>query len=370
MSKTSNRLRLALLCAVSAAASRASAGGFAASEISVEGLGRANAGEAAATGAAPLWWNPASVAGAPEQVSIGIHYRDISSTLTDAGSTITRPIPPAGLTTPVGGLAGVRNGVPDTTIPTLALAAPIGGGLTLGVAVTHPFHLKTVLPAGAWTRYDTLRSRIDVTSVQVGAAAHATPWLDVGAGVEAQTMSALLDSASPNLNPAAADGVQRLSGTGWNFGWTVGAQAHTDTLRVGLSYRSSVRHRLHGQISLSGLQAPLDGANFTAPAETVFSTPWTASLAARWQVSPALTLDGQVVRTGWSKYDTITVNFAGTTAAIPQSYKDTTSVALGADYAVAAGWTVRGGVQYDPTPTHDFLREPGVPDGDRWIYAL
>ncbi|MDB5446100.1 MAG: long-chain fatty acid transport protein, partial [Phenylobacterium sp.] len=207
-------------------------------------------------------------------------------------------------------------------------------------------------------------------SVQVGAAAHATPWLDVGAGVEAQTMSALLDSASPNLNPAPADGVQRLSGTGWNYGWTVGAQAHTDTLRVGLSYRSSVRHRLHGQISLSGLQAPLDGANFTAPAETMFSTPWTASLAARWQVSPALTLDGQVVRTGWSKYDTITVNFAGTTAAIPQSYKDTTSVALGADYAFAAGWTVRGGVQYDPTPTHDFLREPGVPDGDRWIYAL
>jgi long-chain fatty acid transport protein len=31
---------------------------------------------------------------------------------------------------------------------------------------------------------------------------------------------------------------------------------------------------------------------------------------------------------------------------------------------------VRGGVQFDPTPTPDDLREPGVADSDRMIYAV
>src|SRR5207253_11397130 len=45
------------------------------------------------------------------------------------------------------------------------------------------------------------------------------------------------------------------------------------------------------------------------------------------------------------------------------------SVSVGADYALTDAWTVRGGVQYDPTPSPDSLREPGVVDGDRWVYA-
>jgi len=264
----------------------------------------------------------------------------------------------------------VKDATADVTLPAFGLSAPLGDGLALGLAVTHPFHLKSVLPTDAWTRYDTIRNRIDVTSVQVGLAAQVTDWLDLGAAVDAQHMTAFLDTAAPNLNPAAPDGVQRLRGTRWNFGWTVGAQAQLESVRVGLSYRSEVRHRLRGQLSLSGLQPPLDAANFSAPAETRFSTPWAVALAARWQVTPELTLNGQVVRTGWSKYDVIEVAFAGTSADILQGHRDTNSIAAGADYALSGDWTVRGGVQYDPTPTRNFAREPGVPDGDRWIYAI
>lgn len=351
-------------------AGAACAGGFAAQEISVEGLGRANSGEAAASGAAAQWWNPAAIARGPRQASLGVQRRWMSSDIADAGSTITRPIAPGGYTTPVGGASRVHDGYSDFTGLDGAVAAPIGERLALGVSVTHPYRLKGDYGADGFGRYDTIRNRIDVTDVQVTAAVRAAGWLDLGAGVDRQDMHAALDTASPNLDPTAADGLQSLKGHAWDYGWTVGAQAHLDRLSLGLSYRSAVDHKLRGTLALSGLTGPLDTANFSAPAETRFKTPWTLTAAARYALTPALTIEGQVVRSGWSRYDAITVAFAGQTSVIPQDYKDTTSAAVGADYVAGGGWILRGGVQYDPTPTPDNLREPGVADSDRWIYAL
>jgi long-chain fatty acid transport protein len=353
-----------------AVASSAAAGGFAAPEISVEGLGRANSGEAAATGAASQWWNPAAIARSPREIALGASHRWTATKLIDNGSTITRPIAPGGFTTPVGGASTVDDGYADFTAVDGAGALPVSDKIVLGLSVTHPFRLKGDFGTDAFGRYDTVRNRIDVTDVQGTVAVAASDWLDLGFGIDSQRMQAGLDTASPNLIPGTADGLQSLGGHGWNYGWTVGAQAHLEQLSFGLSYRSTVHHDLQGSLSLTGLTAPLDTANFTAPAETRFNTPWSLAAAVRYAINPALTLEGQVVRTGWSKYDAIGIAFAGSSAAIPQDYKDTTSVAVGADYKLTGGWTVRGGVQYDPTPTPDDRREPGVADSDRWVYAV
>ncbi len=40
------------------------------------------------------------------------------------------------------------------------------------------------------------------------------------------------------------------------------------------------------------------------------------------------------------------------------------------DYVVNDKLTLRGGVQYDPTPTPDVGRTARVPDGDRMLYAV
>ncbi|MET0272295.1 MAG: outer membrane protein transport protein, partial [Phenylobacterium sp.] len=113
-----------------------------------------------------------------------------------------------------------------------------------------------------------------------------------------------------------------------------------------------------------------DGANFSAPAKTSFTLPWTATAGVRWAATPALTLNAQVVRSGWSKNDAIDVVFAGQSVAVAQNFKDTTAVSVGLDHELSPVWTLRAGVQYDPTPTPDSLREPGVFDADRWVYAV
>jgi long-chain fatty acid transport protein len=356
--------------ALLAGGSAAHASGFAVTGVTVEGLGRANSGEAADTGAGALWWNPAAIARSGGEVSLGLSHRMQSNTLENAGTSVTRPIPPVGLTTPVGGASRIEDVAEDFTAPYLAVALPLGDRAAVGLSVSKPFHIRNELGATTWTRYDTVRNKISVTDVQLTGALQLSEWLDLGLGVSGQHNKSFLDQAYPNLDPTAPDGLSQLQGDGWNFGWTAGVQAHLSQLTLGFSYRSAVEQEIEGSLTVSGLLGPLATSNFSAPAKTTFTTRSTATLAARWAVTPELTLNGQVVRSGWDEYDKITVDFAGQTATIPQRFKNTTSVAAGFDYALNPMWTVRAGVQYDPTPTPDDLREPGVFDSDRWIMAL
>jgi long-chain fatty acid transport protein len=356
--------------ALLASAGSAAAGGIGVSEVSVKGMGRANSGEVADGGVDSLWFNPASIARSPREVSLGVHDRNYDTEFKDAGTTVTRPIPPAGLTLPAGGVSDVDAAGKAFFAPYAAMALPIGDRFAVGVSLSKPFHLKTKFGNDAWARYDTIRSKIDVTDIQLTGAVQATDWLDLGVGVRAQYNDAYLDQAYPNLNPAAPDAVSKLQGDGWAYGWTIGAQARFESLSFGLSYRSAIKHELDGDLRLSGLLAPLDGANFAAPAQTSFTLPWTATAGVRWAATPELTLNAQVVRAGWSKYDAIDVTFAGQAVAVAQNFKDTTAVSVGLDHELTPVWTVRAGVQYDPTPTPDSLREPGVFDADRWVYAV
>jgi long-chain fatty acid transport protein len=189
-------------------------------------------------------------------------------------------------------------------------------------------------------------------------------------GADAQYTKALLSNAYPNLDPRLPDGSTVLKGDGWNYGFNVGAQAHFDTVTLGASYRSAMDHDIDGTAVLGGLLGPLAGANFNTNATASFTTPWFATLGVSWQATPQLALHAQVQRFGWSEFDAIRVKIAGQTTPIVQNYKDTSAGGIGADYALSPVWTVRAGVQYDQTPTHDDLRTPRVPDSNRWLYGV
>ena len=358
--------RVAVTVAVAAAPSLVHAGGFHNQERSVRGLGRAYSGEAADTGAASLAWNPAAIARSGREVYVDAHGRFFETRLTDAGSDITRPGQPV---RPVGGSSVARNPTKNDVPVNAVVVVPVNDSFALGFSAGSPFLLRTDFNSDFWGRYDTLNAKIDVTELQGTAALRVNDWLDLGLGVSANYTEALLATALPNLSPLLPDGRSQVSGDAWNYGWTVGAQAHGDRGSVGLSYRSAVEHDLDAQISISGLLGPIAAGNMTGPGSATFTTPWIASLSGRWQLTPELTLNAQAQRFGWSEYDAIRIAFTGGGETIRQNYSDTTTVGVGADYQVSPILMLRGGVQFDETPTPDTLREPGVPDSDRVLYA-
>jgi long-chain fatty acid transport protein len=352
-------------------AAPAGAAGFYIQEQSVRGAGRAYSGEAADAGVQSIWWNPAAIARLHRaQTYAGGQAIWVDAQVNDAGSTIHRPGQAAA---PVGGAAHQSNPLQAGLAPSAGAAFPVGKRAVIGISVTSPFNFTNKYGDRSWTRYDALKSRLNGANIEILGAVRLTERWDLGLGVDAQYASATLTQALPNLTPAAPDALQRLSGGGWDFGWDAGVQYHPDDrLTLAASYRSKIDHSLKGDVSVSGLLGPLAPANLAAAGRANFSTPWIATLGARWRATDRLTLNAQVQRIGWSAFDAITVTTGGASQAVAQDYRDTTTAALGFDYAPAAApaWTLRGGVQHDPTPTPDSSRSTRVPDGDRWLFGL
>jgi long-chain fatty acid transport protein len=352
--------------AVAAISSPALAAGFYLQEQSVRGVGRAYSGEVADTGIQSLWWNPAAIARSEREVYVGAHGVLVESKVTNTGSTITYP---GGTTVPVGGEPRAFNPIQNGIAPNFAIATPVGDRFAVGLSVNAPYNFTTKYRRNAWARHDALESRLTTADIQLTGAWQVTDWLDVGASVDAIYADAKLSTASPNLSPLLPDGVTQLAGDGWDFGWSVGAQAHFGDLTLGASYRAAVDHKLKGDVFQGGLLGPLAAGNFEGPGKAAFSTPWIATFGGRYALTDKLTLNAQVQRIGWGEFDAIEVQTPAGPEALAQNYKDVTSGGVGVDYALNQRLTLRAGVQYDPTPTPDDERTARVPDGDRWLFG-
>jgi long-chain fatty acid transport protein len=346
----------------------AEAAGFYLQEQSVRGWGRANSGEVADQGAASLWWNPAAIAGSTEkEAAFGATAIFPRGRVGDDGTLIDRPgVPPA----PVGGIGELRDPIVRGVAPHNAFALPLGKRIALGLAVTAPFSFTSDYDPSGWQRYSAIRSRLLTLDFQPSIAVVATDWLSVGAALNVQYSDAWLSNALPNLVPGSPDGRLRLTGSGWDLGWTAGIQLRpADRVTIGIAYKSAVEHKLKGPVDISGLAGPLAARNVTAETSARFTTPWQLTVGARIGVTDGLTLNAQAVHFGWSKFDRIEIS-APVSNAIVQNYKDTWSVAVGFDQSVGERLTLRAGIQVDPTPTRDDGRDPRVPDGDRIDYNV
>ena len=345
------------------------AAGYYLEDQSARGTGRAYSGEGADQGPDSLWWNPASIA--------GLEHSEIDSNLTgifvwskarDQGSTIDR----FGRVSGVGGEGRDRNVVSNGLLPSTAGALRLNDQWAVGLAVTSPFSFITKYDPTSWTRYSALTSRLETIDIQPSLAWRPTSWLGLGGGPNIERTLASLSSALPNLSPLEPDGTETFHATGWNVGYNLGLQLHLldDRLTFGAAYRSRIRHSLSGELDVIGLEGYLAGQNFRAGnARGNFTTPWAATFSARYRLTRRLTLDAQVVHTGWSEFDAVRIT-QPITSTVAENYGDTTNGAIGADYALTPQWVVRAGVQYDPTPTPSGSRDPRVPDADRVLFAV
>lgn len=343
----------------------AHAAAFYLQEQSARGAGRAFSGEGADLGSASLWWNPAAIGGLRGgDVSVNISEILPRAEVVDKGTIIVRPgQAPAS----VGGNPTAHDPISDGTLPSGAVAYGMGQ-FAVGFAVTSPFSFETKYASDSWARYTAGKTKLTTIDLQPSIAFAVTPEIVVGAAANAEHVSATLGNALPNLSPLLANGQQTLSGKGWDWGWSVGGQFRSGPVVFGLSYKSSINHRMRGQVVTTGLLGPLAPFNGTIPATASFKTPWQAIASVRYHLTPQLTLDGQVARIGWAKFSAIDLG-APLNIAIPENYRSTWSLAGGVDYSINPQWTVRAGIERDETPTRNGFRDARVPDSNRWDFA-
>ncbi|RMG27525.1 MAG: transporter [Gammaproteobacteria bacterium] len=354
----------------------AQAAGFAIIEQSASGQGHAFAGAAAtATDASTIFFNPAGLTRLEDpQVLVAFHLLHTRAEFTDQGSKLA------------GGsaLSGANDdGGDEPFVPNLYVSYPLGDNLVAGFGINAPFGLETRYRPDWVGRYHAIRSDLATINLNPSLGWQATEHLALGVGLDAQyiraTLSNAIDFGSLAGLPQQADAYSEMSGNDWSWGYNLGALLDVgENLRLGLAYRSKIRHTLSGTIGFTPPLIPAFAGPFSArpefrdrPVTAAVTLPETVSLSAAWQASEALELLADVTWTRWSRFKTLTVvDQTGTPVSqTPENWKNVRRYALGLDYHYSDAWTLRAGVAYDEEPIPDAAhRTPRIPGNDRkWL---
>ncbi len=360
-----------LLAAAMLPAQPALAGGFLLQEQSSREIGRAFSGAAAsADDPSTIFYNPAGMTELPGvQVTTGGTLLFIETAQHDQGTQLHLP---GGTSSTVNGGNGGNPFAPVVPVPTSYASAQLGhSGLWAGIGISAPFGLKLRYDDGWFGRYESLHSKLLTIDVQPSLAWRVSDRLSLGGGLDIQYVDVTLTNALPNLG-TSADGTLRVSGDDVSLGWNAGLLVKLDGgVRLGLHYRSRVKHEVKGDYALSGLAAPLAAANGTTAVRSPLTMPDIATASISAPITPAtrLMLTGRFYN--WSVLQDIRFLRTGHAPAVKHlQYSDSWSLAAGADHRINDRLTLRAGTMFDRTPTDDAFLTTRIPDGDRtWATA-
>ena len=345
--------------------SQASGAAFRLEEKSVKASGRAFAGAAAATDdTGIIAYNPAGMTELGRaQAGVGGYLIRPKAPLENAGSSMT-----------VGGLgpfpvAGDQTSQGFGTQPAgyAYMGAPVRRDLWVSLAVTVPYGLEADYASTAFSRYDSLKSKLVVLNISPAVAFRVNDMLSIGAGLDIQHATATLTNALPNpLDPMgpnpASDGLLDMHADNWGLGFNLGVHVRpTDRLDIGLTYRYGVHHDLSGTAITQ-----FGGSETSMGIQARLNLPEIYSLGVSYRATDAVTLLATIDYAGWNSFKEVRVRFEDATEAVTaENFRNGWSASLGADIQVSERLAVRAGGQYDETPTVDAYRSTRIPDPDR-----
>lgn len=364
---------------------QAEAAGFYIQEQGVSGLGRAYAGDAAvASDASTIYFNPAGMTylSGPE-FQAAVHLLMPNSKSRNINSTAATPGTLGNRVPYQSGNGG--NPYDPSPVPNVFFASPMNDQLWYGFGITAPFGLANTYNKDFFARYDSTKTDLKVINFQPSLAYQISDRFSAGVGLDIQYADATLKNAVPDpTRPGGpsvdTDGEVRLEADSWDFGFNLGVifQSTPDT-RLGIHYRQGVKHTLDGTARITAPRfsnpnplLPPPGAVSHEGGKAALHLPDIATLGVMHQLNERWVLLGQYSWYRWSNFDEIRVEFdtPRPDSITEQNYKDVWALSIGAEYRLDDQWTLRGGIQYDRTPTRDSFRTTRTPDGDRTWFSL
>lgn len=349
---------------------------------SIAALGRGYAGQAAlgydATSAIS---NPAALTRLrANQYAVGLTALSTDVHIRDQGTTVLGGVVPGGFPVDgqVDGDASALAGLPN-----LAYARRVGGArnLWVGFGLQAPFGLGIEYDERFRARYDTREARLRVIDASAVVGFELSERVSIGGGINIQRTDARLENAVPNLGGTAlpgqfaSDGVLILRADSTAVGGNIGLHVRaSDSLQLGLHYRSRISHDLEGHGTGISLTGPLVALNGRSAADVRFNLPDIVTASAAWQATERLALMAELRWFNWSRFERLAFQFdvGGTRVPLtrPEAYRDRVNLALGGEYQLNPAWTLRAGYLLDRTPTPDTTRSVAVPDADRHWFSV
>ncbi|MBS0323817.1 MAG: outer membrane protein transport protein [Proteobacteria bacterium] len=378
----------------------AGASAFQLLEQNASSLGNAYAGSAAiAENASTVFFNPAGMALLPagKQVSLSLDMVNPSARFSNNGS-----IPPR-FNTNTGGDGGDAGGW--AAVPSGYFTMSLSPQWTFGLGIGAPFGLKTEYDNNWRGRFLATKSDVKTINISPALAYKVNDQVSLGLGLNYQKLDAELGSAA-NIsallcaNPLLAglcgagllnnlEAQVNTKGSDWAWGYNLGAIFQiNDKTRLGISYRSSTKYHVTGNVNTSlptvmaggpisaplaaGLNAQIAAGLANGPIKLDIELPETWTISGMYQLDDRWTLLGDIAWTGWSKIQSLDIYRSNTGALLsttPENWRDTTRISLGANYRWSDTTKLRFGVAADQSPVgNDDYRTPRLPDNNRtWL---
>lgn len=331
------------------------AAGFQLLEQNASGIGNAYAGSAAlADNASTVFYNPAGMTRLRDrEYSFGVAAIKPSLHFSNNGSSV-----PAG---PAPALEGNgRDGGSLAFAPNAYLSWALSKDLYAGIGFGAPFGLMTKYQDNWLGAAQSIKFDIKTYNINPSLAYRVNDMLSLGAGISWQRMTV---EYMKRAGPSAAYPLAAFTPDDNSWGWNVGAMLTlSPATRIGLSYRSQVKHNLQGTLNIYDVAAMTANADIKLPATAIVSI--AHQLDSRWE------LLGDVSRTGWSSMPDFTLVSEGVPLQrIETAFKDAWRFALGANYRLNDVWKLKTGLAYDKTPVPNATyRLVSLPDNDRtWV---
>ena len=335
----------------------ASSAGFSLIEESASGMGNAFAGGAAsAEDASTVFFNPAGMTRlSGSQLSLVLHAIKPTAEFSNTASV-------AAAGRPLGDNGGDAGNW--TPVPNFYYVTELSQNLRAGLGISSPFGLKTEYDPSWMGRFQAIKSDLKTININPALAYKINDQLSIGAGLNAQYISAELTNAV--YLGAGPEGQAKVKGDDWSVGYNLGVLYELNpATRFGLAYRSDVRHKLEGDVTFTGVPAP------NGPISAEITLPETVSLSGFHQINPQWAMMGDITWTRWSRFQELRiVRNTGITVGQPtiENWDDTYRFALGASYQQSKQLKLRGGIAYDQSPVSDAYRTARIPDADRtWL---
>lgn len=273
----------------------------------------------------------------------------------------------------------INNIVHAAVAPNMTISHQLNDKMFVGAALNVPYGMITKYDRD-WAGADHgVTSKVTTVTLTPMAAYKATDKLSLGAGLQIQYVKARL------TNSAHAYAVDQtaLEGKTLDLGYQLGAlYEFNNNTRVGLAFRSEVKHKLKGDIKAtnSGLTsiAPQQGAMVNAllnqDIHADLTTPAMLSLGVYHELNDKWAVMAEYQRVFWSSFDYLNIvgdkyNNNGVISTTAEKWRDTNFFAVGASYQIDHQWKWRLGLAYDQSAVRLKHRTPRIPDSDRIWYS-
>ncbi len=357
--------RLMPLLTLGIASGQASAAGFQLLEQTASGIGNAYAGSAAvAENASTIFYNPAGMTQLQErEVSVGLSIVRPTFKFKNQGSS-TGVLGTAGNGGDAGSWAFLPNGY---------LSWAITKDLYVGVGLGAPFGLMTEYDDPWIGGAQAIKFDIKTYNINPSVAYRVSDAVSVGGGVSIQKMEVEYARLATVTSAALAATRATLNADDIGLGWNIGALFNVSpSTKVGVSYRSKIKHNLSGDLTVTGPAAGASAALTTGAAKADVELPDSFIFSVAQNLNDRWEMLGDISWTGWSsiqKVDIVRTSGAlsgATVQTLDTVFRDTWRYALGANYRLNDTVKLKFGIAYDQTPVRDAAhRLTSLPDNNR-----